>query len=210
MNNTYKHRGKPLNASITRELILELFSGQTVELRIIKKEVLDVHLRRGGERFAVKYHPAYGVLKNMEMSGRVKKPERAFYQIISSQELQSDTIASIPDATRILGRGDSAVYLYYFPTYRHWAESQGESSWPCKIGKTEGDTVERINIQVGTALPEEPEIALSIRTNQPSKLEETIHFILTERGKCKEDAPGTEWFVTSPGEVEDIYINIIG
>lgn len=210
MNNTYEHSGKPLDAPITRELILELFSGQTVAVQTIKKDVLKLHLSRGGKRFTVKYHPVGGVLTNMERSGKAEKTDRGIWRIFSSQELQSDIITASPDAAKILGSGDNAVYLYYFPTYRLWAESQEQSSWPCKIGKTEGDTVERINIQVGTALPEEPEIALSIQTDKPSRLEETIHFILTERGRSKEDAPGTEWFVTSPSEVEEIYINIVG
>ena len=192
MNNTYKHSGKPLDSSIARELILELFSGQTVALRTIKKEVLEVHLNRGGTRFTVKYHPAGGVLANMQRSGQAKNTDHGSWQIISNQEPHAEIITSSPDPVRIIGDGDSAVYLYYYPTYRLWAESQGQSFWPCKIGKTEGDPVERINIQAGTALPEAPEIALSIRTDEPSKLEETVHFILGVRNRRKEDAPGSE------------------
>ena len=36
-------------------------------------------------------------------------------------------------------------------------------------------------------------------------METTIQNILKLQGKQKQDAPGTEWFITSPSEVEQVY-----
>ena len=41
-------------------------------------------------------------------------------------------------------------------------------------------------------------------------LEQTIHNILKLRGQHKEESPGTEWFMTSPNEVANIYQVIMG
>lgn len=213
MNNNYKHAGKSLTPGITQELILERFSGQTVELKVIKQEITRIHLERGGWGSKAKmHHPASLALTNM---GRLELAEnlshglwRIMRQDDSSREpnhLGEETMEFDIPSIKSIGSGEGAVYVYYFPTYRLWAESQAESSWPCKIGMTEGDPNLRIHIQVGTGMPEGPEIAIIIRTDDPSKMERMIHDTLTLRRKRMKDAPGTEWFLTSPSEVEAIH-----
>ena len=113
------------------------------------------------------------------------------------------------ESERTIGSGKGSVYLYYYPQYQESAESKGEKVWACKIGRTihsEADT--RIRPQA-TGLPESPKIGLHIKTDNYEKIEGIIHDILKVRGKHIEEAPGTEWFVTSPSEVEEIY-NFIG
>ena len=56
-----------------------------------------------------------------------------------------------------------------------------------------------------TGLPEDAVTALTIKTNEPVVLEKKIQDILKILGKYADDAPGTEWFFTSPSNVEDIY-----
>ena len=114
---------------------------------------------------------------------------------------------SVPERT--IGSGNSSVYLYYYPQYRESSESKSEKVWECKIGRTihrEADT--RIRSQA-TGLPESPKIGLHIKTDRPKEIERIIHDILKVRGKHIEEAPGREWFLTSPSEVEEIY-NFIG
>ena len=112
-----------------------------------------------------------------------------------------------PEST--IGSGKSSVYLYYYPQYRESAESKGEKVWECKIGRTiHGEADGRIRGQA-TGLPESPKIGLHIKTDKEVKIEQIIHDILKLRGKHIEDAPGREWFQTSPSEVEEIY-NFIG
>ena len=111
---------------------------------------------------------------------------------------------------RTIGSGNSSVYLYYYPQYKESAESKGEKVWQCKIGRTiDGEADRRIKGQA-TGLPEVPKIGLHIKTDEEKKIERIIHDILKVRGKHIENAPGTEWFVTSPSEVEEIYNNLIG
>ena len=113
------------------------------------------------------------------------------------------------DPERTIGSGNSSVYLYYYPQYRENAESKGEQVWACKIGKTIHNEADgRIRSQA-TGLPERPMIGLHIKTDRPKKIEDIIHDILKVRGKHIEEAPGREWFLTSPSEVEEIY-NFIG
>ena len=89
------------------------------------------------------------------------------------------------------GEGNSMVYLYYFPTYRLYAEETGKDSYPCKIGRTDGSADIRIDSQVGTALPEKYEIGLTIKTDNPVGMEKMIHNAL-DAANCRiEDAPGT-------------------
>ena len=113
------------------------------------------------------------------------------------------------EAEMITGSGKSSVYLYYYPQYRESAESKGEQVWACKIGKTiHSEADGRIRSQA-TGLPESPMIGLHIKTNWPKEVEDIIHDILKVRGTHIADAPGREWFLTSPSEVEEIY-NFIG
>ena len=109
------------------------------------------------------------------------------------------------DPERTIGSGSSSVYLYYYPQYRESAESKGENVWECQIGRTiHSEADGRIRGQA-TGLPENPKIGLHIKTNVEVKIEQIIHDILKGRGKHIEEAPGREWFLTSPSEVEEIY-----
>ena len=113
--------------------------------------------------------------------------------------------SSISAPEKTIGIGKGSVYLYYYPQYRESAESKGETIWACKIGKTiHGEADGRIKPQV-TGQPESPKIGLHIKTDREEKIERIIHDILKVRGKHIDDAPGVEWFLTSPSEVEEIY-----
>lgn len=82
---------------------------------------------------------------------------------------------------------------------------KGESSWPCKVGESERDPAIRVESQAATAMPEQPKIALLIQTDKPFELEKAIHKLLAKYGKQIQEAPGAEWFSTSPSEVEEIH-----
>ena len=77
---------------------------------------------------------------------------------------------------------------------------------PCKIGRTDRDPVARVLAQAATALPERPHIALVIRTSFALAWEAALHGVLTLRGRRIEDAPGAEWFLTSPDEVYELAV----
>ena len=72
------------------------------------------------------------------------------------------------------------------------------------------DITNRVLSQTRTALPEYPKVGLVIKTDASSLMEKTIQNILRIQGKQKDDAPGREWFITSPKEVEKVYDCILG
>ena len=62
----------------------------------------------------------------------------------------------------------------------------------------------RVVDQVGTALPERPEIRLAVMTDNSAALEKMLHSILSQAGRSFDDAPGTEWYRTNEDEIESI------
>ena len=97
-----------------------------------------------------------------------------------------------------IGDGNSSVYAYYYPKYR----KNGEADFPIKIGRSI-DYPDRIKAQT-TGMPEKPEVSVVWRTDQPEAAERLLHGLLKFRGKHKLDAPGREWFRTSPDEIRQI------
>lgn len=104
-----------------------------------------------------------------------------------------------------IGEGNHCVYLYYLPIHKENAELKGEGKWRCKIGRSKyPDPSIRTN-QQKIGLPEQPEHGLTILTNKPEELEDAIHDILKGFGRYIPDAPGKEWFFTSPNEIKWLY-----
>lgn len=90
-----------------------------------------------------------------------------------------------------------SVYWYTFPAYRN-----ANGPYPIKVGRG-NNPMARIGQQV-TAMPEQPDILGTFEHPDPANLERALHAILTLRGKRKKDAPGAEWFVTTPEEVASL------
>lgn len=103
------------------------------------------------------------------------------------------------------GQGSGRVYVYYFPSYKELAIRKKEARWPVKVGMTStGNSSIRVLNQQGTAMPETPVVGYECLTNTPRKLEQGLHAILHCRGQQLVDAPGTEWFLSSPDEIREI------
>jgi hypothetical protein len=145
--------------------------------------------------------PSVGYWKILPANTEVNAAETPISEIsIQPEERASDTIFDETLADVVIGQGAGCVYLYYLPTYRDRAEERGENRWPCKIGRTEQNPLQRILSQATTALPEKPFVAVVFRTNYSAALEAAFHAVYTLRGLAVQDAPGTEWFLTSPEE----------
>ena len=201
MNESYEHVGKPLTLKIARELVIERFSGKTgIEKKELKRVVDEIHTQRGGSLSTNEMHPVSAALSVMKKQGLANNPSRGEWSIFPTPSAPPKNLLD-SDAVRTLGTGKSSVYLCYYPTYRCLAEYEGKEFWACKIGSVE--------TQAPTEMPEPPEIRLILRTDDPENLEQLLHNILTFRGKQIADVPGKEWFMTSPGEVEDIYKMIV-
>ena len=208
MNNEYKYVKKSLTPNIARELIQELFIGQIIQKQEIVRIVDETHLKRGGlEPSAKRHHPVTMALSKMKREGQADNPRQGHWSILSSTQDRKGVDSELDnlDIEKTIGSGKGTVYLYYYPVYQYLAELQGEEVWPCKIGKAGNNPISRILSQTGTALPEYPKVGLSIKTDDLDLMEHTIQNILKLQGKHKQDAPGNEWFITSPSEVERIY-----
>ncbi len=96
-----------------------------------------------------------------------------------------------------------SVYWYTFPAYR-----LANGPYPIKIGRGT-DPLARIRTQV-TAMPEQPVVLGTCEHANPANLERALHSILILRGKRKTDAPGAEWFLTTPGEIEALIRVVLG
>jgi len=213
MSNQYKYVEKSLTPNIARELIQELFAGQTVQKQEMMRIVEEIHLERGGLRSRARFNnPVALALYNMKREGEANNPTDGNWFISSNPQVDENSDAEGVDSeatnlhlARTVGSGKQSVYLYYYPAYRRLAELQDEEVWACKIGKARNDPVSRVLSQTRTALPEYPKIGLIIKTNELNLMENTIQNILKLQGKHKQDAPGNEWFITSPSEVERVY-----
>ena len=204
----YKHANKSLTGIVASDLILEIFEGQTdVPYRVIEEKVTELHLNRDGlPQTSETSYPITAGLDRLKHQNKAKNPKKGFWTINSTGvEAKKSVINENEEGILTVGEGNSEVYLYYFPTYRSYAELIGEDSYPCKIGRTDGKTAVRINNQVTTALPEEPETGLIIKTDNPVGIEKQIHDLLDNAGLRKKDAPGQEWFVTNLNQVKRFY-----
>ena len=99
-----------------------------------------------------------------------------------------------------IGKGPESVYVFYYPAYKELAELKGQDSWPCKIGKTTGNVYERV-IRHGTHLPERSRIAFILKMTDSNLWERLPQLILKGRLKDISEAPGREWFNTTPKEI---------
>ena len=213
MSNQYEYAEKSLTPRIAQHLIIELFAGQAVQKQEIMRIVDETHRERGGLPPRAKFNnPVTLALYNMRREGLVENPSQGYCFILSATQ-QDDSVDSEPDnlePEKIIGSGKQSVYLYYYPAYRRLAELQSEEVWACKIGKARNDPISRIRSQTRTALPEYPKVGLIIKTDEFTLMETTIQNILKLQGKHIQDAPGTEWFLTSPSEVETVYESNFG
>jgi hypothetical protein len=222
----YPYAGIPLSPNGISALILELFAGKTVERQEIVDLVLRTHLERGGAQPRAADFPrsVKKALENLKRDRIVSNPAFGFWQIQASEPGEEneefDSLDSIPTtedleseeltsaAEIVLGQGRSAVYVYYYSAYRDSALYKGDAEWPCKIGRTDRDPLNRVISQAATALPEYPHMAIIFWTDSPSKWESLLHNVLSIRGKAMSQAPGREWFMTSIDEIISI-INFV-
>ncbi len=111
-------------------------------------------------------------------------------------------------AEKTIGSGRNSVYLYYYQWDRDSAKSNGLNVWECKIGRAAEHQLEK-RLRAQATDPENFKLGLHIQTDNSAEIEGRIHDELKEREKHLCESLRTEWFLTSPSEVEDIY-NFIG
>ena len=103
-------------------------------------------------------------------------------------------------ATDVESHDPGIIYAYTFPSIR-----RTEGKFPIKIGlTTTGDTEARVNQQCKqTCCFEYPVVLRTWEVHRVAAVENAIHSTLEARG-FKRRAPGTEWFDTTPEEIDSI------
>ena len=213
--NEYKYAGVELTPNIFAELLILLFDGKQFKRTTAIEVITQYHHDGGGvlgkKEYVSVFKKACQNLSSSGLSNIGYGTWRLNYEIPDVEVIKEevrDTFEYAADKT--IGSGDNSVYVYYYDTYKKYAETCGYSIWECKIGRTDKDPLQRIFGQAGTCYPELPHIALIIKCSNSLQLESALHNILKLRNRWIENAPGTEWFLTSPAEAESFYHMIVG
>ena len=232
MNKVYEHQGKPFTQEIAAELIFKTYAGQSpVNDRDLRERTYQIHEAGGGLPPKARYSTNLNSLNLSEYSNHIHSHvRRTVSNALSTLERNGCATRESLEFWHIhnmdihrdeqtypkrLGEGSQEVYLYYYRAYREnavlkkinpvWKVGYGKILWRCKIGEThDQDTKTRVKQQIGVS-PEKPVIALIIGTDNSRRLEKIIKDILKFWNRQVKDAQGTEWFMTSPAEVERIY-----
>ena len=213
MNSEYPHVGEHLNKPIIRYLIPLIYPGEGYfTVKEFRGMIEKYHRENGGKSWKVsgKNNLVRYVLQEYEdrhgWTCVDKKKPYSWGLPKKSTKLPKDSAVHLT-----LGSGTGAVYVYYYPRDKRLAESERKSVWECKVGMTESDVETRVKAQRTTAIYEEPEIGLEIRSDNPRCLERAIHAILELKGKKMDTSnKANEWFLTSPNEVMVIHTLING
>jgi len=118
-----------------------------------------------------------------------------------------EEMAESDEAQIVIGSGSEYVYAFYIDVYRKVADLRGDQAWPIKIGRSV-DYVTRMNTHT-TALPDAPILAAILRTDDSRELEKALQSMLALRGKEYDGDGGSEWYLTTPKEIEDLYRRIV-
>lgn len=127
--------------------------------------------------------------------------ERGWYRMPSGEQAVGNTEDGIDEeiAEETGPSTDGWLYAFTFP------ELVKNEPFPIKIGMTIRDVQERVDDQCkGSAIFSPPQILKSWRVRKVSLTERTVQNLLKLSEQWKSDAPGTEWFITTLGEIERI------
>lgn len=215
----YEFSGLSLTPIVFGKLLIKLFDGKRFNRQVAISEVVNYHRANGG--IIKKGRNPIDVFKKATLDLRKKDiglvnkgqglwelhyHEPELVEVVTDSSEVEDVMYSVDE---ILGTGPNAVYVYYYDAYCELARINGETLWPCKIGRTDCDPIQRIIGQAGTCYPELPHVALIIYCDDSNALETVFHNIMKVKGRWMENAPGKEWFITSPDEIKAIYISVL-
>lgn len=233
--NYYRHSGQHFDVEIASELLFTKYIDQVVYQNDIEKELFEYHQNGGGlppvNRFRINREKImcptqlnfYEIDEDYELRRIVCRIVCRGLQRLERNNCATRVrgttwrIHNKPDKKpepKIIGFGDEFIYVFYYPAEKDrmdlavpvW-ESNGDIKYPCNIGSTVRDVETRVGEKTKDS-SEPPVIALTIRTDTGKQLEKIIHDILAYNGRQCENATRTDWFKTTPKEVEDIYDSV--
>lgn len=221
MTTEYRWAGAPLTPRIIGELAAGMFAGQIVRRHTIAGATEKYHLEHGGtpSDAASVLLQTKRALSMLRKEGRVElrdgygqwrfPPGPGLDDVPVAQPAATETYSPIR-IERQIGQGPQVVYAFSYPEYRRSAKRHGRSTWRIKVGWSDNpDAQARVRAQCGEGAPEWPVIHLVIRDTDARELEQLLHRTLKRRGKHL-DAPGIEWFDTSPDELLELAAMLLG
>lgn len=213
MTETYKYTNIELTPTVFKELLILLFDGKQFDRQTAMSTILNYHIQHGGtfrdgKNITAVFKKATQFLGDRGICNLGYGTWKLNFEIPTTEVVERQEEESTFVSDRTIGNGNSFVYVYFYDSYRQLAELRGQNVWPCKIGRTETEPLQRVMGQCGTCFPEIPHVALVIKCSDSSKLELALHSILKFKDRHMNNAPGTEWFLTSPEEIEEIVLKI--
>lgn len=210
----YKYAGVELTPQIFSELMIILFDGKQFKRPMAIQTITEYHKQHGGmltkKEYINVFKKACSYLKENGLTNIVQGTWKLNYKIKETQIVsQPDANIINYEADKVIGQGNSAVYVYYYDVHKRLSNLEGRNLFECKVGRSDVDALQRILSQAGTCCPELPHVALIILCENSHLLETTIHNILKIKNRHILSASGREWFMTSPKEIEDIYMSIV-
>ena len=208
-------RGSKLTEPLVKGWLLELMDiGKEYHINELYEMVTESHLAAGGlptesKTDKTRKQQVSSALSDHKKAGIIISGEKLGYWLRASNESDVYTTqdevetAGQARAEVIVGEGHQAVYGWYLPTYRVYAESQGKSTWGMKVGRTAGDAETRMTTFYA---PERPVLGFLLRTDDAKSWEGIMHGRLRLEGKHLPEGSGTEWFTTSPEELRRTYL----
>lgn len=210
----YKYQGIELTPAVFKDLLIQFFDGKQFSHQEAVDEIQKYHLENGGLLTKATYLATFKKAAQQLKDAGIENVGYGIWRL--RYNTQKFDVTPIPaksndfvfSSDKIIGSGTKSVYVYYYDAYKNLSTLQGKSSWECKIGRTDVDPISRIISQAGTCYPELPHIALIINCDDSNLLEKTLHDILKLKKRWLSNSPGKEWFITSPEEVEQIYVSL--
>lgn len=197
----YKYSDLELTPAIFKELLIEKFDGKQFKRADAIKIVTEYHLNNGELCEKNEY---IGTFKRATKMLQEKGITNCGYGTwkLNYKETETKVYTIKKNVKKIkadeeYGEGNYAVYVYYYDAYKELANLKGDRCFPCKIGRTDREPLQRIISQTGTCYPEKPHIAVLFYCENSYNLESSFHSILKARNKWIENAPGVEWFNTN-------------
>ncbi len=168
------------------QYILNHYNGDATEARKKLRVRMGIEVRGHPEVFAATK------VDGIVVVGLAATEDDAAVEVEEEEQEQEQDTGAIP-----------AIYWYTFPAYKRTS-----GPYPIKIGK--GANPEARIMQQVTPMPEKPEVLGTYPHADADNLEKAIQYVLKVRGKRKSDAPGAEWFMTTPQEVIQVIDAVLG
>ena len=195
----YKHCGALMSPEIAAEFLYERYA--CIDERDfscdVAAELDEYHTKGGGlpHNYKVSYFLRRGI-RILKENGCATQKRILVWEI--HERVHEE---------KVIGEGEDSVYLYYFRAERDLYPAWKDPSsilYPCNIGITKRGEETRVSEKTKDFY-EPPILALTMKTDKAKEMEEIIHRILIYNNRRCKAAQRTDWFNTTPLEVEKIF-----